>query len=178
MYSLWHFNLWVIHSIACRAVIFQFIAFSSSLLKPGFLFLSAPACLQQPWTVSGQSPFWSQLLYSTQARKPEAPEWHTALLGERGPTVSSICHVTFDAGDNCAGQIYHWDNLHSRVVQRGFTRGALELVSPALVLSLTVTPWASSLTSLRLSFLISKTKGIKRMLGLEGLGEDWIKLHI
>lgn len=154
MYSLWHFNLWVIDSIACRAVIFQFIAFSSSLsnLDSSFARLQ-PVCSNQE--VSGPSPFWSQVLYSTETRKFKALARHIAFLEESGEGLLGAPPIT--SQQPCSANTVAISTLG---VAEGLCLGfaGSEPSSDSVTHTFTVKPWDSYLTPLRLSFLISKMK--------------------
>lgn len=78
VYSLWHFSLWVIYSIACKAVIFQFIAFSFSLSNLN----SFSSRLQSVSSNHELDGVHHRARSLTQARKPEASAKRIAFPGE------------------------------------------------------------------------------------------------
>lgn len=172
MYSLWHFNLWVIDSIACRTVIFQFIAFSSSLSNPN-------SFSSQPQSVSSNHEHFLDCLHyrarftQLRQRSLKAQEGTLPSLGkvERTYCVLHPWHHLSCSQQPCSADTTTISILgYSRGVPcTGF--GVSEPRSGFVTHTLTMKPWASYLTSLRLGFLISRKKGII-MPGLEGCWED------
>lgn len=180
MYSLWHFNLWVIDSIACGAVIFQFIAFSllssnldSSSSRLQLVSSNYELFLDSPHSGAG---------YFTQLRRGSLKPQCSTLAslrrgGDQPHAPCSFCRVTFHAGDNMQGRYCPG------------TTSALGLGRPGVGSVRGLPSWGASLwlhhshihcdtlsellASLRLRFFLSK-----RMLALEGCLEVWIKSHI
>lgn len=172
VYSLWHFNLWVIDSIACRAVIFLFIAFSSSLSN-----LDSSSSQLQPVSSNHElfldSPHSGARFFPRLRQGSLKPQQDT--LPSLGKVERAYCVLcTFKLPKTW--QCWH-HNDHHLGCSRGVGFGVGEPRS-GFVTTRSLKSRASYLTPLRLSFLISKMKVTIITPAWEGCWEDWIKSFV